>query len=70
MLRRPLIRLTSTEHALLQTILKEEAFTLQSFFRRAAMRKIQQRAQAVGALEAEAVEDLAQSNAPPGLDSR
>jgi hypothetical protein len=65
-----MIRLTSTEHALLQTILKEEAFTLQSFFRRAAMRKIQQRAQAVGALEAEAVEDLAQSNAPPGLDSR
>jgi hypothetical protein len=46
-----LIRLTLTEHALLQTILKGEALTLQGFFRRAALRKIQQRAQAFAVLE-------------------
>jgi hypothetical protein len=63
-----LIRLTLTEHALLQTILKEEAFTLQAFFRRAAMRKIQQHAQALGTLEAEAPEAPEQHNAPPGLN--
>jgi hypothetical protein len=57
-MRAILVRLTPTEYALLQTILKEEAFTLQAFFRRAAMRKIQQRAQAVVAtVEGELGED-------------
>jgi hypothetical protein len=65
-----LVRLTSVEHALLQTILREEAFTMQAFFRQAAKRKIQQRAQAFAALEDEAGEDGSidpkQRNAPPG----
>jgi hypothetical protein len=69
-----LIRLTSVEHALLQTILREEAFTMQTFFRQAAKRKIQQRARAFAALEGEAGEDGCidpeHNNAPPGLDTR
>jgi len=62
-----MIRLTPVEHALLQTILKEEALNLQSFFRQAAKRKIQQRAQALAASEEE---DGARTteNAPPGLN--
>jgi hypothetical protein len=52
-----LIRLTPVEHALLQTILKEEAFSLQCFFRQAAMQKIRQRAQAMAAVEGEVGED-------------
>jgi hypothetical protein len=56
-MRGVLIRLTPVEYALLQTILREEAFTMQAFFRQAAKRKISQRAQALAALEDEADED-------------
>jgi hypothetical protein len=52
-----LIRLPVVEHALLQIILKEEVLTLQAFFRQAAKRKIQQRAQAVAAMGSAAGED-------------
>jgi hypothetical protein len=69
-MRAVLIRLTPVEHALLQTILKEDGTHLQHFFRQAARRKIQQHAQAMAALEAEAVEGPAQTNAPPGAESR
>jgi hypothetical protein len=48
-----LIRLPLVEHALLMTILKESGSTLQYFFRQAARRQIQQRAQAFAALEDE-----------------
>jgi len=66
-MRAVLIRLTPVEHALLQTILKEEAFTLQCFFRQAAKRKIQQRAHALAASEEE--EGAREhNNAPPGLN--
>jgi hypothetical protein len=51
-----LIRLPVVEHALLQSILKESGSTLQYFFRQAARRQIQQRAQAV-AIEGEAGDD-------------
>jgi DNA-binding MarR family transcriptional regulator len=50
-MRAVLVRLTPIEHALLQTILREEAFTMQAFFRQAAKRKIQQRAHAFAAME-------------------
>jgi hypothetical protein len=56
-MRGVLIRLTPTEHALLQTILREEAFTMQAFFRRAALHKISQRAQALAAIAGEAAGD-------------
>jgi hypothetical protein len=69
-----LVRLTSVEHALLQTILKEDGLHMQTFFRLAAKRKIQQRAQAFAALEGEPGEDGCrdpeQRNAPPGAQSR
>ena len=52
-----LIRLPLVEHALLMSILKESGATLQYFFRQAARRQIQQRAQAVGVLEADDGED-------------
>jgi hypothetical protein len=52
-----LVRLTTIEHALLQTILKEDRLHMQTFFRLAAKKKIQQRAQAVAAMEGEAGED-------------
>jgi hypothetical protein len=52
-----LIRLTMIEHALLQTILREEALTMQTFFRQAAKRKIQQRAHAFAAMETDDGED-------------
>lgn len=53
-----LIRLPKSEHALLQTILKEDGYTLQGFFRRAAKRRILQSAQALAAVEDEPGEDL------------
>jgi hypothetical protein len=58
-MRAVMIRLTPVEHSLLQAILKDEALNLQSFFRQAAMRKIQQRAHAVAV--------SAEENAPPGV---
>lgn len=56
-MRGVLVRLSTVEHALLQLILKEEVLTLQSFFRQAAKRKIQQRAQTFAAMEGAAGED-------------
>lgn len=53
-----LIRLPKTEHALLQTILREDGYTLQGFFRRAAKRRIRQSAQAMAAVADEPGEDL------------
>jgi hypothetical protein len=67
-MRAVMIRLTPVEHALLQTILKEDGTGLPHFFRQAARRKIQQHAQALGALEPDAPEAPAQNNAPPGLN--
>jgi hypothetical protein len=67
-MRAVMIRLTPVEHALLQTILKDEALNLQSFFRQAAMRKIQQRAHAVAASEEEGART--HENASPGAESR
>ena len=52
-----LIRLPVVEHALLMSILKESGATVQYFFRQAARRQIQQRAQAFAVLEGEAGED-------------
>ena len=56
-MRGVLVRLTPTEHALLQSILKESGTHLQHFFRQAARRKIQQHAQALAALEGDDGED-------------
>jgi hypothetical protein len=67
-MRAVLVRLTRTEYALLQTILREDGRHLQTFFRQAAKRKISQRAQAFAAAESEDREDPAQNNAPPGLN--
>jgi hypothetical protein len=79
-MRAVMIRLTPVEHALPQSILKEDGLHMQTFFRQAAKRKIQQRAQALAAMEGDDREDegatasprmdAAQNNAPPGLDSR
>jgi len=52
-----LIRLPIVEHALLMSILKESGSTLQYFFRQAARRQIQQRAQVFAAMEGEADDD-------------
>lgn len=52
-----LIRLPVVEHTLLMSILKESGSTLQHFFRQAARRQIQQRAQTFAALEDDAGED-------------
>jgi hypothetical protein len=57
-MRAVMIRLTPVEHALLQTILKEDGTGLQHFFRQAARRKIQQHAQAMAALEDGAPEEV------------
>jgi hypothetical protein len=75
-MRGVLVRLTPIEHALLQTILWEDGLHMQTFFRLAAKRKIQQRAHAFDAMEDDDREDegatvsprmdSAHNNAPPG----
>jgi hypothetical protein len=52
-----LIRLTPVEHDLLQSILREDGLHLQTFFRLAARRRIQQRAQALAEMEGDDRED-------------
>jgi hypothetical protein len=50
--------LTRVEHAQLRTILRGDGLPMQVFFRQAAKHKIQQRAQAMAAMEGEPGEDV------------
>jgi hypothetical protein len=52
-----MIRLSRVEHRLLQAILREDGLHMQTFFRLAAKKKIQQHAQALAAVEGDDGED-------------